>query len=40
MDHRTAVPAFPRPRTRRNFRLDVLLFMVLMVLLLLFLGAA
>lgn len=38
MDHRTAVPQIPRPRSRKNYRLDVLLFMTLMLLLLLFLG--
>lgn len=38
MDNRTAVPQFPRPRSRKHHRLDVLLFMTLMLLLLLFLG--
>lgn len=38
MDHRSAAPQFPKPRSRKNYRLDVLLFMTLMLLLLLFLG--
>jgi hypothetical protein len=38
MDHRTAVPHPPRPRSRTDYRLDVLFTLVLVVLLLLFLG--
>jgi len=36
MDNRTAVPQLPRPRSGRNYRLDV--FLVMALLLLVFLG--
>jgi hypothetical protein len=38
MDSRTAVPVLPRPRSRRSYRLDIVLFVMLMLLLLVFLG--
>ena len=38
MDNGTAVPRLPRPRSRKNYRLDVLLFIMLLLLLLMFLG--
>ena len=38
MDNRIAVPQFPRSRSRKQYRLDVLLFLALMLLLLLFVG--
>jgi hypothetical protein len=38
MDSRTAIRQLPRPRSQKNYRLDVLLFITLMLLLLPFLG--
>lgn len=38
MDNRTAAPQLPSPRSRKDYRLDVLLFMILLLLLLLFVG--
>ena len=38
MDNRMASPHLPGPGSRTNYRLDVLLFMVVLVLSLLFLG--
>jgi len=38
MDNRTAIPQLPRPRSRRNYRLDVFFLMALLLLLLVFLG--
>jgi hypothetical protein len=38
MDYHAALHPFPRARARRTFRLDVLLFMALLVLMLVFLG--
>lgn len=36
--HRTAIREHRRPRSPRNYRLDVVLFMTLVLLLLLFFG--
>jgi hypothetical protein len=38
VDSQSTQPHFPRPRSRRSLRLDVLLLMILIVLLLVFLG--
>lgn len=38
MDYKTAVRQLPKPRSRKNLRLDILLFVALMLLLQLFLG--
>lgn len=38
MDNGTALRDFPRPRSRKSYRLDVLLFMTLLLLLQVFLG--
>jgi hypothetical protein len=36
MDNATAVPRLSRPKSRKNYRLDVLLFLTLTLLLLVF----
>jgi hypothetical protein len=38
MDYHAPLHRLPRPRPRRNFRLDVLLFIALVLLMLVFLG--